>query len=127
MTFARLTRSVLLLAVLLPSGCSDSKKPAPGNSGVRLPLGERIYKAYCAGCHGETGRGDGAAGMRFIPRPTDFVSGPWKRGDSAEAIRRSVVEGVPPLMKPEPNLKPEELDALVEHVRKLARGEGTAP
>jgi len=127
MSFARATWSVLLLAVLLPLGCSDSKKQSPDNSGARLPFGERIYKAYCAGCHGEAGRGDGPAGLRFTPRPTDFVSGPYKRGNSDEAIRRSIVEGVPPFMKPEPNLKKEELDALVEHVRKLARGEGTAP
>src|SRR4051794_12575289 len=105
MTFARATPYVVLLAALLPAGCSDSKKQPPADSGARLPLGARLYRAYCAGCHGETGRGDGPAGLRFTPRPTDFVTGPWKRGDRPDAIRRSIVEGVPPFMKPEPNLK----------------------
>src|SRR5262245_42925076 len=91
MSFARASRSVLLLTVLLPLGCSDSKKQSPDNSGARLPLGERIDKADGAGCHGVAGGGDGPAGLRFPPRPTDFVSGPYNRGNSDEAIRRSFV------------------------------------
>lgn len=93
----------------------------PERPPVVLTMGERIYGGYCAGCHGETGRGDGPAGGRFVPAPTDFVKGPWRRGESPEAIRKSIVEGVPPAMPPLQKLTDEELSALVEQVRKLAQ------
>ena len=38
-----------------------------------LARGEEIYQtAGCAACHGDTGRGDGPAGLRPVPRPADF-------------------------------------------------------
>jgi hypothetical protein len=85
-----------------------------------LPLGERLYRGHCSGCHGDMGRGDGPGADRLSPRPTDFVAGPWKRGDSPEAIRHSIVEGVSPAMPPLKSLSDEEMNALVAHVRKLA-------
>jgi mono/diheme cytochrome c family protein len=87
---------------------------------VTMPLGERIYRGSCAGCHGDEGRGDGPVSARIVPTPTDFLKGPWKRGDSPDAIRKSIVEGVLPAMAPLRTLTDEELSALVEHVRKLA-------
>ncbi len=100
-----------------------NRQQKPEDEGPPLPtgsLGERVYRRYCAGCHGDEGRGDGAASARFNPPPTDFVKGPYKRGDSPEAIRKAVVDGVPPAMPPMQSLTKEELDALVAQVRKLA-------
>lgn len=37
-----------------------------------LASGEEVYTTYCASCHGETGRGDGPAGLRLVPRPADL-------------------------------------------------------
>ena len=85
-----------------------------------LPPGARLYRGQCSGCHGDAGRGDGPGADRLSPRPTDFVAGPWKRGDSPEAIRGSIVEGISPAMPPLTSLSDEELNALVAHVRKLA-------
>jgi mono/diheme cytochrome c family protein len=106
-------------ALVLTCGCSG--KPEPSAPAVNMPPGELMYRRYCAGCHGDTGRGDGAAGVRFNPPPTDFLKRPWKRGDSPEAIRKSIVEGVPPAMGPLQTLTREELDALVEYVVKLSK------
>ncbi len=35
--------------------------------------GESIYKDYCAVCHGESGKGDGPAGVGLNPKPKDFT------------------------------------------------------
>ncbi|GBD31930.1 MAG: hypothetical protein KatS3mg081_2354 [Gemmatimonadales bacterium] len=35
--------------------------------------GKELYDKWCAGCHGETGRGDGPAAGYMLPRPRDFT------------------------------------------------------
>jgi copper transport protein len=37
-----------------------------------LATGEQVYTTYCLACHGESGRGDGPAGLRLVPRPADL-------------------------------------------------------
>ena len=34
--------------------------------------GAEVFKSYCASCHGETGHGDGPAGMSLVPAPKDL-------------------------------------------------------
>lgn len=50
-----------------------------------LQLAETTYQNHCASCHGDQGRGDGAAGYKLEPAPRDFhdldvmnVSTPFK-------------------------------------------------
>src|ERR1043166_2223901 len=35
--------------------------------------GKLVYVKWCAGCHGETGAGDGPAAHYMLPRPRDFT------------------------------------------------------
>ena len=35
--------------------------------------GKVIYDKWCAGCHGDTGAGDGEAAAYMLPRPRDFT------------------------------------------------------
>ncbi len=37
-----------------------------------LASGEDVYTTNCETCHGESGRGDGPAGLRLVPRPADL-------------------------------------------------------
>jgi mono/diheme cytochrome c family protein len=37
-----------------------------------LSVGQQAYTTYCEACHGESGRGDGPAGLRLVPRPADL-------------------------------------------------------
>ena len=39
-------------------------------------MGEAIYGDRCASCHGDTGEGDGPAGVGMQPPPTDFTDIP---------------------------------------------------
>src|SRR5262249_2218506 len=44
-----------------------SPKAAPD-----LVTGAKLYQAMCAACHGTEGRGDGSAGARLDPKPSNF-------------------------------------------------------
>ena len=61
-----------------PAG--PAAKPA-GLTAEDLPMnpsaarGRGIYVKWCIGCHGEEGRGDGAAAAMLDPLPRDFQSG----------------------------------------------------
>ena len=54
-------------------------RPRPRADGPVLPAaadearGRQLYVDRCAGCHGETGGGDGPASAWLRPRPTDFA------------------------------------------------------
>src|SRR5690349_19990335 len=37
--------------------------------------GKMLYVTYCAACHGEVGKGDGAAGLSLPVRPADHTNG----------------------------------------------------
>jgi mono/diheme cytochrome c family protein len=37
-----------------------------------IQAGEQIFRVNCASCHGETGKGDGAASRALNPRPADL-------------------------------------------------------
>jgi putative copper resistance protein D len=37
-----------------------------------LAIGREVYVNKCETCHGESGRGDGPAGLRLVPRPADL-------------------------------------------------------
>lgn len=64
-----------------PAG--PAAKPA-GLTAEDLPMnpsaarGRGIYVKWCIGCHGEEGRGDGAAAAMLDPLPRDFQSGRFK-------------------------------------------------
>lgn len=118
MTLASGLRIALLPAALLVLvGCGDKKdKTAPDTRSH----GERVYEASCAGCHGKTGEGDGAAGMRLDPKPTNFKTGPFKRGDSLDAIKNTILKGVEHTAMRPSNIPTADLEAAAEYVRTLS-------
>ena len=56
-----------------PEEASAMKNPLV-NDMSSLKKGEKIYKSLCAGCHGETGKGDVPAMQSLNPKPTDFTT-----------------------------------------------------
>lgn len=65
-----------------------SGRPAPQERGAQLPMsssktalvamGQQVYEASCAVCHGQRGDGQGMAAHMFATQPRDFRSGVFK-------------------------------------------------
>jgi cytochrome c oxidase cbb3-type subunit 2/cytochrome c oxidase cbb3-type subunit I/II len=86
-----------------------------GAAAADLQLGEQIYAANCAECHGAAGGGDGYAANDLPIRPTDFRG---ERPSLGEGIRvlRSGIEGTS--MAPwTDRLNDEELVAVAHYIR----------
>ena len=77
---------VLGVAFLLPS---DSY--AAGDT----TKGAEVYKAYCATCHGDTGKGDGVAAAALDPKPRDLSNAEYVSGLTDAHIKKIVTEGGP--------------------------------
>jgi len=73
----------------------------------RLPVqdtahGKAVYVKWCAGCHGDTGAGDGPAASHMLPRPRDFTGAIYKIRTTASGqlptdqdVLRSIDDGLP--------------------------------
>lgn len=61
----------------------------------RLKVGRLVYQVQCARCHGPEGRGDGPDAAVLRPAPRDFATRPWSHGESVEAVRSVILQGVP--------------------------------
>jgi mono/diheme cytochrome c family protein len=72
----------------------DVKKAIVSNDSV-LARGREVFRTTCASCHGETGLGDGPAGLVLNPRPRNFHSAAgWTNGARIADIYRTLQEGI---------------------------------
>jgi mono/diheme cytochrome c family protein len=56
-------RYLMLLDVLAPAACVERE----------VPTGAEDYAAFCAACHGTSGKGDGAAAVGLERKPADLT------------------------------------------------------
>ncbi len=95
---SRLLVWVALLAAIATVGLA-----APGSLMAQdAERGKVIYDKWCAGCHGETGAGDGEAAAFMLPRPRDFTGAIYQIRTTASGelptdddLRRVVDDGMP--------------------------------
>lgn len=85
---------VLTGSVLLHAPCSLAAQDTTA--------GKAVYQKWCAGCHGETGAGDGPAASTMLPRPRDFTGALYQIRTTAsgqlptdEDILRAIDFGLP--------------------------------
>jgi mono/diheme cytochrome c family protein len=64
--------------------------------------GRAVYDKWCAGCHGEDGRGEGESAGYMLPRPRDFTRALYQIRSTASGelptdadLRRVIDEGMP--------------------------------
>lgn len=70
-----------------------TKAAVPSDS--MLARGGEVYRTTCASCHGETGAGDGPAGLVLNPRPRNFRdANGWTNGARITDIYRTLQEGI---------------------------------
>ncbi|ADB18176.1 hypothetical protein Psta_3515 [Pirellula staleyi DSM 6068] len=113
---------------------ADAEKPLLTDAVDRgqLRLGQEVYQRQCAGCHGDTGDGNGPAAPYLNPPPRDYRLGKFKfistprgskprRADLVRIIRRGAKGTSMPTFRWMPET---ELEAVVDYVMLLSsRGE----
>lgn len=138
-------RAVALVTILLATpACtnndgeretsSDSAAPAaaePMTQAARVERArhaDKLFVAWCAGCHGERGRGDGPASKIIQPPPRNLVVESFKirttpsgKPPTAQDIFDTITRGLPGTAMPSFAFLPEgDRRLIAEHVRALA-------
>jgi mono/diheme cytochrome c family protein len=107
-------RAVAAVAVAIGAICSVSASNAADAA--------RIYSNRCAFCHGNSGKGDGPAGIALKPPPRNLADGEyWKRANTAE-IKKLIADGKPgTAMTPFKDiLSDDDIAAVVEYLKTFA-------
>lgn len=104
---------------------SSMAGPVPATSrqtSEPIDPGKALYTTYCQACHGPRGKGDGPAAMAMQPKPANLAGGRLKKGETAEAIFRTISDGVQGTPMPGFGyLSESDRRALAEHVVSLRR------
>ncbi len=87
--------------------------------------GQRVYRRYCIGCHGEKGNGKGKGAALLVVKPRDFTSGTFKFKSTPtgslptdEDIMRTLIHGLPGSSMPAFPLLPEsERRAMIAYIK----------
>jgi mono/diheme cytochrome c family protein len=92
---------------------------------------EKVFRFYCAQCHGLGGKGDGPNVTKDFPvSPRNFTNAEEMNKLSDADIKNVILDGGPsasksPMMPPwSKTLTEAEVDALVQHLRKLCACKG---
>ncbi len=90
-------RLFALLVLLATVGCPPPPPPPHkvGPEPEPVARGAVIYAAYCKGCHGAEGRGDGPVAMTFSLHPADLREPALLAGVSDQEIVNRLLEGTP--------------------------------
>jgi mono/diheme cytochrome c family protein len=133
----QLAAGLALGTFVLLAGCSSPATGSAGSPGARLDASSRpvvtpamlehgrgLYKTSCAACHGDGGKGDGAAAGIFKPPPTDHTNRAYMETMNDEELARVIQMGGAmrgkPLMPSNPQIRGEDLEALVAFTRSLS-------
>ena len=89
-----------------------------GLTADQVAVGQAIYEASCASCHGPEGRGDGPEAPQIMP---DLASLEYWGQSTNAAVLASISQGTPPVMPAfADQLDASELAAVTAYVRALA-------
>jgi DMSO reductase family type II enzyme heme b subunit len=94
-----------------------------------IALGKQMYAKFaCIQCHGETGRGDGAAPMvddeKMPTRPRDFTLGIFKGNPEPASLYRRIAYGMPGTPMPgSSGMTPQQMVDLVHYIRSMSTEE----
>lgn len=123
---------VSVLSIVLAAACHrvpQARRAAVSGrpSLYEQQIGKQVFQTYCAGCHGDTGQGDGFNAFNLDPHPRDLSDPAFQKktsaADLADAIRRGGAGvGLSSLMPPWGHtLNARQIDAVVLYIRTLRR------
>ena len=103
--------------------------PAPAPAATARSEARTMFKARCAVCHGDNGKGDGPGAKALTPKPRDYTDATWQTTVTDDQIKSTIMMGgaavgKSPIMPASPDLqsKPEVVDELVKIVRGFKQG-----
>ena len=116
----------LVAAIACASDAPDAGEAAPPRvSPETLARGRELYQKTCAPCHGEQGKGDGPAGRIFKPPPRDHSDATYMNtitdADMEKTIQMGGAIKGKPLMPSHPQIRGDDMTALIAYVRSLSR------
>ena len=86
--------AILLFVFMIPVQSADQvKNPVPPTA-ESAASGAKLYGRYCAACHGKEGNGDGLAGAKLDPKPSNLTDEDWKHGAGDADIFAVIHNGV---------------------------------
>jgi mono/diheme cytochrome c family protein len=107
---------------------AEPAAPAPAAPTASADTPESVFKTRCVMCHGESGKGDGAAAAALNPKPRDYTDAEWQKSVTDDQIKKAITGGgaavgKSAIMPAQPDLaaKPEVLDGLVKIIRSFAK------
>ena len=101
----------------VPSSANELKNPFKGDAGA-VAEGKKLFVAMCSVCHGETGKGNGAASAALMPHPANFLSIEIEI-ESDGSIFWKLTEGNPPMASYKTLLTEDQRWKLVTFIRNL--------
>ena len=101
-----------------PPAAAQKENPVSADR-FSLAAGKKLYALACAACHGDKGKGDGAAAAALTPKPKDF-SDLKMQAQSDGALFWKISEGKTPMPPFGAALTDEQRWTLVNYLRTLA-------
>ncbi len=133
-------RWLALTMVVVVSACSTRQPPGPVSPNSepvtktsKNPLtdlaaaaaaGKPLYAVDCAMCHGDSGKGDGAAGASLAAKPTDLTTGKILSDPDGEiflVIKNGKTTNGKVVMPPVRRLTDEQIWQMTAYVRTMAQ------
>ena len=102
-----------------PASANSVKNPVAGNNDV-LKDAKKLYSTNCAPCHGEKGRGDGAAAAALNPKPADHSSAAIQ-SETDGSLFWKMTEGRNPMPSYKGVLTEQQRWSLVNYIRTLKK------
>ena len=108
--------TLLVLTILIPAT-------------LRAQDGKVVYDKWCAGCHGDTGPGDGFGAKTMLPHPRDFTKAVYKIRTTASGeiptdddLRHVIEVGMPGTAMPEwkSRLSGAEITAVIQYLKSFS-------
>jgi mono/diheme cytochrome c family protein len=100
-------------------GTEKSKKSPVAASAKAVEQGKKVAQGNCVSCHGNRGKGDGAAAVALNPRPADWTSTRIQNESDGELFWKITTgRGAMPAWR---HLPESERWALVQYIRTLKK------